>query len=41
MRAPVSGPASRDHGGEAELSFYGLFMGFAPPGVPPVRLAGG
>jgi dipeptidyl aminopeptidase/acylaminoacyl peptidase len=26
---------------EAELSFYGLIMGFIPPGVPPVPLAGG
>jgi dipeptidyl aminopeptidase/acylaminoacyl peptidase len=26
---------------EAELSFYGQIMGFAPPGVPPVPLAGG
>jgi dipeptidyl aminopeptidase/acylaminoacyl peptidase len=26
---------------EAELSFYGQIMGFIPPGVPPVPLAGG
>jgi len=26
---------------EAELSFYGQIMGFIPPGVPPVQLAGG
>jgi dipeptidyl aminopeptidase/acylaminoacyl peptidase len=26
---------------EAELSFYGQIMGFTPPGVPPVPLAGG
>jgi dipeptidyl aminopeptidase/acylaminoacyl peptidase len=26
---------------EAELSFYGQIMGFKPPGVPPVPLAGG
>jgi dipeptidyl aminopeptidase/acylaminoacyl peptidase len=26
---------------EAELSFYGQIMGFVPPGVPPVPLAGG
>jgi dipeptidyl aminopeptidase/acylaminoacyl peptidase len=26
---------------EAELSFYGQIMGFVPPGVPPVSLAGG
>jgi dipeptidyl aminopeptidase/acylaminoacyl peptidase len=26
---------------EAELSFYGQIMGFTPPGVPPVVLAGG
>ena len=26
---------------EAELSFYGQVMGFAPPGVPPVPFAGG
>jgi dienelactone hydrolase len=26
---------------EAELSFYGQIMGFIPPGVPPVSLAGG
>jgi dipeptidyl aminopeptidase/acylaminoacyl peptidase len=26
---------------EAELSFYGQIMGFAPPGVPPVPLVGG
>ena len=25
---------------EAELSFYGQIMGFAPPGIPPVPLAG-
>jgi len=25
----------------AELSFYGQIMGFVPPGVPPVPLAGG
>jgi dipeptidyl aminopeptidase/acylaminoacyl peptidase len=26
---------------EAELSFYGQIMGFNPPGIPPVPLAGG
>ena len=26
---------------EAELSFYGQIMGFTPPGVPPLPLAGG
>jgi dipeptidyl aminopeptidase/acylaminoacyl peptidase len=26
---------------EAELSFYGQIMGFVPPGIPPVSLAGG
>ena len=26
---------------EAELSFYGQIMGFTPPGMPPVPLAGG
>jgi len=26
---------------EAELSFYGQIMGFTPPGIPPVALAGG
>jgi acetyl esterase/lipase len=26
---------------EAELSFYGQIMGFVPPGIPPVQLAGG
>jgi hypothetical protein len=26
---------------EAELSFYGQIMGFAPPGVPVVALEGG
>jgi dipeptidyl aminopeptidase/acylaminoacyl peptidase len=26
---------------EAELSFYGQIMGFIPPGIPPVPLAGG
>ena len=26
---------------EAELSFYGQIMGFTPPGVPAVPLAGG
>jgi dipeptidyl aminopeptidase/acylaminoacyl peptidase len=26
---------------EAELSFYGQIMGFTPPGIPPVTLAGG
>jgi dipeptidyl aminopeptidase/acylaminoacyl peptidase len=26
---------------EAELSFYGQIMGFVPPGIPPVPLAGG
>jgi len=26
---------------EAELSFYGQIMGFTPPGVPPLTLAGG
>jgi hypothetical protein len=26
---------------EAELSFYGLIMGFTPPGVPPVTLCDG
>jgi dipeptidyl aminopeptidase/acylaminoacyl peptidase len=26
---------------EAELSFYGQVMGFVPPGIPPVPLAGG
>jgi dipeptidyl aminopeptidase/acylaminoacyl peptidase len=26
---------------EAELSFYGQILGFVPPGVPPVPLAGG
>jgi hypothetical protein len=25
---------------EAELSFYGQIMGFVPPDVPPVPLAG-
>src|SRR6201993_4600565 len=25
---------------EAELSFYGQIMGFVPPGIPPVPLAG-